>query len=305
VRPAVVLTTTLGSALTWHERLLCAWIAPRGVVAVAVSGLFAQALAGAGVVDAQRMVPLAFLVVIATVLLHGFSIRPLARALGITANEPPGLLLVGGNAWTTALAVKLREVGMPVLIADTNWNHLIAARRADVPVYYGEILGEAAEHHLDLSQFGALIAASDNDAYNALVCTDLGPEIGRSHVFQVGRTRTQENGGEGEERERAERHQLHFTVGGRLLFGEGASYAKLLRRIAEGWEFRATKLTGEFGYEAFLASRAEEAELLFALRGGPARLAFFGGDRERFTPGEGDTVVSFGPPKAKAEEGGS
>ena len=44
VRPATVLIALAFSKLPWNERLLIAWIAPRGVVAVAVSGLFALRL---------------------------------------------------------------------------------------------------------------------------------------------------------------------------------------------------------------------------------------------------------------------
>ena len=39
-----------------------------------------------------------------------------------------------------------------------------------------------------------MVAATDNDAYNALVCTDFGAEIGRSEVFQIGNGRALSNG---------------------------------------------------------------------------------------------------------------
>jgi NhaP-type Na+/H+ or K+/H+ antiporter len=298
IRPAVVFSVTLGSQLTWRERLMCAWIAPRGVVAVAVSGLFATSLAEHGFADADRIVPLAFLVVVATVILHGFSIRPLSLALGLTVKEPPGILIVGASPWASALARKLKDIGMPALIADTNWNRLFEARRDGVPVYYGEILSEAAEHRLDLSQYGALIAATDNDAYNALVCTDLGPEIGRSNVFQLGRTRTQASANG--DVERAERHQLHFTVGGRTLFREGLEYVQLLKLHGQGWEFTRTRLSEEFTYDDFLASRAPETKVLFLLKA-DQRLAF-STTADRVKAGPGDTVISYGPPRENKSE---
>ncbi|WP_178080957.1 sodium:proton antiporter, partial [Pseudomonas sp. DrBHI1] len=40
-RPLNVLLSTLGSPLSWRERALLAWIAPRGIVAAAVSAIFA------------------------------------------------------------------------------------------------------------------------------------------------------------------------------------------------------------------------------------------------------------------------
>jgi NhaP-type Na+/H+ or K+/H+ antiporter len=44
VRPLAILLATIGTELSMRERLLIGWIAPRGVVAVAVSGLFAGTL---------------------------------------------------------------------------------------------------------------------------------------------------------------------------------------------------------------------------------------------------------------------
>jgi len=295
IRPAVIMATTTGGQLSLRERAMCAWIAPRGVVAVAVSGLFGQQMETAGYWDADRMAPLALLVVVATVVLHGFSIRPLARLLKLTASEPPGLLLVGGSAWTTALGQKAVEMGMPVLIADTNWNRLTAARRAGLQVYYGEILSEAAEHRLDLSRYGALVAATDNDAYNALVCSDLGPEMGRSNVFQIGRARTA-NG-----EERAERHQMHFSVGGRTLFKEGPDYWEMERLMARGWRFTRTKLTEEFGLADWQASRANETRLAFVVRPSGRLLMSRAADAAKLAAG--DTLVAFGPPAEKAETG--
>lgn len=51
-RPLNVLLSTLGSSLNWRERALLAWIAPRGIVAAAVSAIFAIRLHEAGHQDA-------------------------------------------------------------------------------------------------------------------------------------------------------------------------------------------------------------------------------------------------------------
>ena len=175
------------------------------MVAVAVSGLFAGSLVQIGVEDGARLAPLAFLVVLSTVILHGFSLRPLARLLGITSPEPDGFLIVGANRFSIALAEKLKGSGLPILIADRNRSRLFRARQAGFETYFGEILSESAEHHLDLSRFGTLIAATDNDAYNALVCTDFGPELGRARVFRLGQ-------------EEGKRDELASTLSGQRLF---------------------------------------------------------------------------------------
>src|SRR5699024_5644252 len=69
-RPLAVAVATLGSPLTGRERVLLAWIAPRGIVAAAVSAVFALRLTETGNPQASLLVPLTFLVIVATVVLQ-------------------------------------------------------------------------------------------------------------------------------------------------------------------------------------------------------------------------------------------
>ncbi len=283
VRPLAIMIATTGSGATMAERILTSWIAPRGVVAVAVSGLFGAALADAGIADANRMVAFTFAVVVATIVLHGFTLGPLSALLKLKSTEKPGLLIVGGARWTIDLASKLKSLEVPVMIADPNWNHIAEARLADIPVFYGDILSEAAHHDIDPNQFSTLAAVTDNDAYNALVCTDFGPELGRAHVFQLGR---------GEEK--SERASLNFTLGGRPLTEEPLTFRDLRDRHWRGWTFQATKLTDTFDHDAYLASRPDEAVVLLWVK--PSGTIVFASGATG-TPSGGDRIVSFSPEK--------
>ena len=287
VRPAAIFLSTIGSTLNWKERSLVAWIAPRGIVAVAVSGLFGNALTQMGIEDGSRMTALAFAVVVATILLHGFSLGPLSSALGLKSAESPGVLIAGGTQWTQALSEKLTEIGVPVLVTDSNWNHIRDIRLANVPVHFGELLSEAAHHSISFNRFSHLIAATDNDSYNSLVCTEFGPEIGRSNVFQIGKVRDD-----------IERNALHFTLGGRPLFNPGMDAADLRTAIWKGHTFQATGLTDEFDFSAYQSTRSKETSVvLWVESNGTLR---FAQGRNKNEPRSGDTVVAFGPPTETA-----
>lgn len=287
IRPLAILLATIGSGATRAERILAGWIAPRGIVAVAVSGLFGAALADAGIADAQRMVAFTFAVVLTTIVLHGFTLGPLAKLLDLKSHDKPGLIVVGGSRWALDLSAKLRELEVPVTIADPNWNHVAEARLAEIPVFYGDILSEAAHHTVDPSRFSTLIAVTDNDAYNALVCTDFGPELGRSNVFQLGR---------GEEESR--RRSLNFTLGGRPLTEEGLTFQDLREKYWRGWRFQATRLTEAYDFETYLANRPEGAiVMLWVSESG--RIVFNASAKS--TPAQGDRVVSLAPRKERRE----
>ncbi|MDA3876445.1 MAG: cation:proton antiporter, partial [Halothiobacillus sp.] len=66
-QPLMVWLSAIGSGLNWREKLMIAWIGPRGIVAAAISGLFALKLAQHGVVGADALVPLTFIIIVGTV----------------------------------------------------------------------------------------------------------------------------------------------------------------------------------------------------------------------------------------------
>ncbi|WP_034960676.1 sodium:proton antiporter [Erythrobacter longus] len=285
VRPATVLISLLGTDIPWNERLFVAWIAPRGIVLVAISGLFALRLGELGIAGGQILTGLSFAVVVVTVIAHGFSVDFVARLLKVKGDTRPGVLLVGSTPWTVALAKEMRAVGTPVLIVDQSWQRLGRARLEGLPLYHGEILNEATEHNLDLSPYQVLVAATENEAYNALVCNEFAHEIGRDMVYQLGENEGSES-----------RTSLPESIRGRALFEDGFDAGAVNQRIADGWIFKKTKLSEEFDFADAQEKLAEDASLLLLLRES-GTLRFFT-HAVRPKPRAGDTVISFVPPKS-------
>src|SRR3546814_12113872 len=79
------------------------------------------------------------------------------------------------------------------MVSDSSWERLSAARQQGIPSFHGEILAEATDYRLDLSQFQVLAATTDNAAYNALVCSEFAPSIGRDAVSQLGGSSPDDN----------------------------------------------------------------------------------------------------------------
>ncbi|TCP42218.1 cation:proton antiporter [Rhodovulum marinum] len=285
-RPATVLLSLAFSSVPWRERWLVALTGPRGVVLVAVAGLFGERLTALGLEDGARIGPLAFALVAATVVLHGFTMAPLARWLGLTGAETPGVIVVGGSSWATGFAEALKKAEVPVLIADPNRARLRSAREAGLPTFYGDILSEAAEHSVELVSYGTVVAATDNDAYNTLVATDLGPEFGREHVYQLKRAKQE-----------SRRHALPASLGGQPL-GAGQSYFELNRLMTEGWRFRSTRLSDEFTRDQWREKNPEA--VIFAVVGpnGTPRLV---SSEDSPRAGAGSRLIALAPPGEAAQ----
>jgi NhaP-type Na+/H+ or K+/H+ antiporter len=288
VRPATVLISLLFSNIPWNERLFLAWIAPRGIVLVAISGLFALRLEELGYGDGTILIGLSFAVAVATIIAHGFTIDLVARWLGVTGVTRPGLLIVGANPWTIALARQMHELKTPVMLVDTSWARLKPARQAGLPTYHGEILNEATEHNLDLTPFQVLVAATENEAYNALVCSEFAPEIGTDSVYQLG-------DGENDDDHRT----LPASLRGRSLFSSGFGVGDVQHRQQEGWEFRRTKLSDKFAMKDAKETLPDAANMLLLVKP-DGRMRFFT-HASAPEPGPGDTIVSYSPPRKSTD----
>ena len=281
-RPVTVFISLVGSGIPFREKLLVALTGPRGVVLVAVAGLFGERLLSLGFEDAALIAPLAFALVAVTVVVNGFTLAPFARLLGLTGADTPGVVIIGGSDWTTQLAEVLKKAKIPVLMTDPNFIRLRKARAAGIDTFSGDILSEATEQRVELVSYATLIAATDNDAYNTLVTTDLAPEFGRENVFQVMR-----------EKSESSRHQLPRTLGGRPL-GLEATHAELRDLIAQGWRFRSTRLSEEFTLEDWRAESPEARLLAQITTSGEIK---FMRKNEEFKGGDGIHVIALRPPE--------
>lgn len=285
VRPVTVMLSTLGSGLALKERAFVAWIAPRGVVAVAVSGLFGAALVDLGFLDGDEMVALAFLVVFATIVLHGFSLRFLAQRLGLVSAVSPGVLIVGASPWAISLAAKLRELEIPTMIADPSWHRLQRGRMQGIDTFFGDVLTETAEEGIDFNQFDYILAATDDAAYNSLVLATFGPTIGRGHVVVLHTDRGKD--------------EYAPELRGEAVLA-GLDFWEIVDRSRSGWSFVAPRVTDEASLEQISEARGGDFAPLL-LRHGNGRVAFFTDNK---TPkGEpGDVIVGFGKPMPTAAE---
>jgi len=267
---------------------LISLIAPRGVVAVAVAGLFAAELTAIGRPEGALFVPLAFALVFATVLFAGFAIGPLSKALGLAAGGGDGVMIVGANPWSLGLAKALKEMDVKVLVADTNWRRLRGARLEGHQTFFGEVLSENADFRLDHSAFNHLIAATPNDAYNALVCVEFAPELGRHRVFQVASQEMDDDD-----------DAIAFTSRGRTLTSRGRSFDALTRDWWGGWRFRSTTLSEEYTLDDLYRDRGDDLDLVLAKT--PNGLDFIQPGKE--SRASGSTVLSFCPVKDKDGRG--
>lgn len=294
VRPVSVGLATIGAPILREERLLLAWIAPRGIVAAASAGIFGPALVEAGYPDGALLVPLVFLVIIVTVLAHGLTLGRLAQYLELAAKTENGLLIVGASSWSMALAQSLRKLKVDVIVADGSYQRLKPLRMDGINVFYGEILSEHAHHTLDVEHLSHLLCATDNDYYNALVCQAQNEEFGHHRTFQLP-SHLEAGGGN---------KQLPLQQRGYSAFSPEATFEQLHQWLHSGWKLQNTKLTRAFDYQTLQAELGTEGQDWQMIGGISPRGSFWLSSSEKtFRPDPGWTLLYFAPP-ADARNGG-
>ena len=220
-RPLAVALSTFGSSLQIRERAFIAWMAPRGIVAAATSSTFALGLSQAGIGGgAQDLIPITFIVIVATALIYGLSGGPMARALGVASTGPGGVLLVGATPVGRAIGRALKEQGLTAVLWTGNDDQARAAKADGLALYRGDLTEDVTSGvPSDLEGLEYALAVGDDEALNAMIATDLSEYFGRDRVFQLPVTDGQ---------------AADFYTRVPVLFDDSATHDKLLARIEAG-----------------------------------------------------------------------
>lgn len=249
---------SIGSELRWQERALLGWIFPRGIVAAAVSALFALRLEELNFAGAENLVPMVFTVIIGTVVLQSLTGKFVAARLKIVNPEPTGVLVVGASPPALFYARALHEAGHRVLVASMSWRGISAARMAGLPVFFGSAVSSYAERHMNLLGLGKLLAMSSQSGINELACVKFSYEFGRDSVFTVKQKSESSH----------EKYQVSGASAGRVLFGGKWSLNDLAELFKGDVDTGTTEITDSFSYADYLEKHPQRIVLFITTADG-------------------------------------
>lgn len=188
VRPISILLSARGTSLSWKEKALLSWVAPRGVVAASMASLFALSLSQQEnpVGDTALMESFVFSVICATVLIQGLSAGLVARFLGLQRPAPNDWLFIGANRFARELARTLiKKNNQSVILIDTNSRNIELAREEGLFAFHHNGI-QAEELYSDKEAFygvGYILALTDNVELNQLMMLHWSEVIDRDRVF--------------------------------------------------------------------------------------------------------------------------
>jgi NhaP-type Na+/H+ or K+/H+ antiporter len=292
-RPLSVLVSSVGTSINFREGVLLSWIAPRGIVAAAVSSLFALKLEGQ-VANAELLVPLTFVIIIGTVLVQSLTAPWLARKLGLSSSGEQGVMISSADKVGLAIGEALNSNGIKVLVASGDRAGLQRARMLGLNTYFGNSLSEHADRFMDLAGYTELFALSRNAAANAMVGAHFRHDFGTRHVYSI-RPAEAEDGNQ--------RRELAKSLRTNILFNQDATWTKLASLLGQGGRIHTTLLSEEFDFEAYRIARDKSTVMMFAITD-KGRLKVFS-SRETPAPGPGWKVIALAPAGKEADEAAS
>ena len=129
---------------------------------------FTAGLVAKGIGGAAKILPVTFVVIVATVTVYGLTAAPVARRLRIGRPARARPLLFGGDRWVIDLGRALRSAGLEVLM----WAGLDEQReqikQAGLDLAPGELLAAATGRGAQLEEITSVLLLTDEDDFNAL-----------------------------------------------------------------------------------------------------------------------------------------
>lgn len=286
VRPVGIFLSTIKSGMRKRERLLIGLYGPRGIVAASIAGAVGTGLYNYGYTEGCFVLPIIFSVILLTVIIHSFWLNYFATKFDLKNHGENGVLIVGASPWSIQLAQKLKELGKIVMITDVSWHRLAKAKMNDIEVHYGHLLQDIERGEPDVSAINYLIATTDDDNYNALVCSKLRHTFGSDHVYQIPIH-------EDSYKQFANLNKKEFCV---LDNSTDALFENMIKNYHHGWTFKATELSIEYDLEKFKADNPKGSNIPFMIIQKNGRVILMG--REKATPPQADDkLVYYSPPK--------
>ncbi len=249
-RPLSVFISSIGSTLKWQEKTFLSFVAPRGVVAVSVTSLFALRLQEQHMIQADHLITITFMVVIGTVLFYSIIAMPLAKKLGLAQPSPQGILILGAHHWARMIAGTLQKEGFQVIMVDTNPIDINRARDNGINAVQGNILSGDIEERIDINNLGKLLALTSNDEVNSLAALNFTDLMGKDNLYQL---------------PLRSRYEVPVYLRGRMLFNEYANFDYLENLADTGAIIKEISLAEEVDCKTFNKRFGEKAIPLFTL----------------------------------------
>ena len=185
IRPIGVLLSTYNSSLSFKEKMFISWVGPRGIVAAGIASLFGLTLVFKGIVDAEYITPLVFMIVMGTVLLNATTARLFAKITGVFLKNSDGILIVGASEVSQLIGIYLKNNNRHVVLIDSNQTNIAKAKSIGLEALMTDIYSDTLEDNIELNDIGFLMALTGSADINNYAIQKFKNHFGENGAFRL------------------------------------------------------------------------------------------------------------------------
>jgi NhaP-type Na+/H+ or K+/H+ antiporter len=185
IRPIGIFLSTYKSTLKLNEKVFISWVGPRGIVAAGIASLFGLKLADKGVIGAEYITPLVFMIVLGTVLLNATTARLFAKLVGVFLVKSNGILIIGASKVSRLLGHYLESNGRHVVLIDSNQSNIQKAKDIGLEAFDTNIYSETLTDNIELNDIGYLMALTASSDINKFAITKFSKQFGENGSFRL------------------------------------------------------------------------------------------------------------------------
>ena len=170
VRPLAVFIALFKTSVTVKEQIFIGIIGPRGIIAVATAA-YATLVVTGHQYEMSVILNLTFAIIFFSGVLATVTCRPLAKILDVRISvSRTGIMIVGINPFTSALAVKASEY-VPVSFLETDQTKCLLAGHLGLETICTDLLDSKLYDEALEEGYTRLLATTRNDALNELIAS--------------------------------------------------------------------------------------------------------------------------------------
>jgi len=181
-RPLTAIFSCMGSKVKRNEMYFIGGMAPRGVVAAAITSLFAIVLQDQGHANSEMLLALVYIIIIASILVYSLIAGPLKLALNITGPDERSLLIVGGGQMGSEIGRALGE-DREVRFLDLNGEVISNLQRSGYEALRGNALDPVYLEIIHAEEIGSILVMTGSSDHNLHIARLASEQFHISHIY--------------------------------------------------------------------------------------------------------------------------
>jgi len=181
-RPLVAMLSCFGTRLGWPQTAFLAGMAPRGVVAAAITSLFALILQENGSAQSDLLLALVYIIIILSVFFYGSLATPLSHMLKVEGGDDRSVLIIGGGQIGAELGRALGE-DREVRFLDLNAEVVNNLQRSGYTAVRGNALDPLYMEVIHAEEVGTVVVMTGSSDHNLLIAQLARDEFHVNDVF--------------------------------------------------------------------------------------------------------------------------